>query len=200
MKRWLKICVAAFALTLGLATASTVDVHASSFTYFGNNGTKTYHHKVISYQKYTLNKTYNLKDPWTGASSQVRLYHLYVFHVARSQSRYQTWVKLTGHAHCTNSTSNPVSNLNFENSTMDGLTTVGIMRIFDSTPAGYTFSANASKAPYMLSKTGLPNGKSESFQLLDHSKTATHKLGKTTIWLYITQGFAQYQTLKLNLK
>ena len=65
MKRWLKICVAAFALTLGLATASTVDVHASSFTYFGNNGTKTYHHKVISYQKYTLNKTYNLKDPWT---------------------------------------------------------------------------------------------------------------------------------------
>ncbi|GAX02075.1 hypothetical protein [Secundilactobacillus silagei] len=54
MKKWLKICVADFALVLGLATASTVDVHASSFTYFGNNETKIYHHKVLSYQKYTL--------------------------------------------------------------------------------------------------------------------------------------------------
>ncbi|WP_203651093.1 hypothetical protein [Secundilactobacillus yichangensis] len=206
MKKWLKICVIAFALTLGLVTASTVDAHASSFTYFGNNGTKTYHHKVTSYQKYTLNKTdYNTLEagmtPDTAyRTGKVVFYHMYVFHVSSKVSRYRTWVKLTGRVY---NYSNSPHNAFWRtwNTSLTGYSQYSILKVLTANRSPYfTFSKGTSKSPILLSKEGLAPGKSEGFQLLAHTKTATSRLGKTTVYVYLTDAAAQTKTLKLNLK
>ncbi|MTV82814.1 hypothetical protein [Secundilactobacillus folii] len=201
MKKWLKLCVATLALVLGYTVTSTVNAHASSFTYFGGDGSKTYHHKVISYQKYTLNKTFynsnlDVGDTSTGSTKngKIQLYHLYVFHVSPKVSRYQTWVKLTGHVYNYNNA--PANNV-WGATNMDGITQKYVLQIQDSTPAGYTFSKGTSKSPILFSKKGLAPGDDEGFQLLAHSKTATQRLGQTTINLFMV---GHYKDLKLNLK
>ncbi|MTV81779.1 hypothetical protein [Secundilactobacillus folii] len=201
MKKWLKICLAVFALMLGSTTISTVNAHASSFSYFGSNGTKTYRHKVISYQKYTLNKTFynsnlDVGDTSTGGvkNGKIQLYHLYVFHVSPKVSRYQTWIKITGHVY--NYDNAPTNNV-WGATNMNVITKKYVLRIQDSTSAGYTFSESTSKSPILFSKAGLAPGEDEGFQLLAHSKTATNRLGQTTITLFMV---GHYKNLKLNLK
>ncbi|GAX02080.1 hypothetical protein [Secundilactobacillus silagei] len=226
MKKWLKICVAAFALTLGLAAASTVDAHASSFTYFGNNGTKTYHHKVISYQKYTLNKTYynttNFRyDPATKKTTyipetrigKVVFYHAYVFHVSPKVSRYQTWVKLTGRVY---NYSNSPDNAYWRNYIADydedeDVTPVytqndifgveiGATRSYTRATFDVNFSKGTSKSPVLFSEAGLAPGKSEGFQLLAHTKHQTSRLGNTRLSVALYSYGDQSKNLYLNMK
>jgi len=216
MKKWLKICVAAFALTLGLAAASTVDAHASSFTYFGNNGTKTYHHKVISYQKYTLNKTYynttNFRyDPATKKTTyipetrigKVVFYHAYVFHVSPKVSRYQTWVKLTGRVY--NNSNSPANAYWREYDDADDDSDVSysqnnIFTVISRSTYDYYFSKGTSKSPVLFSQAGLVPGKSEGFQLLAHSKYPTSRLGKTTLVARLYCDGDKMKAFNLNMK
>ena len=219
MKKWLKICVAAFALVLGLATASTVDAHASSFTYFGNNGTKIYHHKVLSYQKYTLNKTtYNtityLIDPITKKTTyipktnigKVVFYHAYVFHVSPKVSRYPTWVKLTGRVDNYAISPDHVYFREYNRDLNDDGDPQGYSQnsIFDVVPSkitfDYNFSKGTSKGPALFSKAGLAPGQSEGFQLLAHAKYPTSRLGETMLRVYLYSQQDQIKILYVNMK
>lgn len=215
MKKWLKICVATFAMTLGLAAALTVDAHASSFTYFGNNGTKTYHHKVISYQKYTLNKTYyntltggvdprikaNIPAP-KDSIGKVVFYHAYVFHVSPKVSRYQTWVKLTGRVY---NYSNSPANAYWREYQGDGddgdytYSQNNILTVISDTYDFY-FSKGTSKSPVLFSKAGLAPGKSEGFQLLAHSKHPTTRLGDTRLVARLYCNSDQLKAFNVNMK
>lgn len=219
MKRWLKICAATFALALGLTAASTINANAKSFTYFGNNGSKTYHHKVISYQKYTLNKTYYNTttftiDPKTGATTtipetkigKVKFYHVYVFHVSPKVSRYQTWIKVTGNvSNYSSSPANAYWREYFEDNDDDtprGYTQNNTLSIIPNNNINFdfNFSKGTSKSPLLLSKTGLAPGKSEGFQLLAHAKYPTSRLKKTTIVTRLWSQGEQSKELHLNLK
>ncbi|MCY9807369.1 hypothetical protein OXT66_07460 [Lentilactobacillus senioris] len=83
MKKIIRFSLALFMALLVLGTGAK-GTSAKSFTY-ANNKHKTYQ----SVQTYKINKTY--KTPHSG---YLKLKKIYVYHVSKAKSKYQTWVKV----------------------------------------------------------------------------------------------------------
>lgn len=175
-----------------LATATPAMARAKKFVYYINDGQTYYHKQYKSMNKYTLNKTFGVKY-----SSKVKIKHLYVFHVSPMNSRYQTWVKVTGTL--------------YNNGTQE----LDLGKLDDSStyqPDHYTSfnTANAGKIPFAYDSSSsigdsTYSHEKENFQLLYHIKNKTGKLGPSQLTIHTTyndSGNLVYssKTLKLNLK
>lgn len=188
-------CVAFFSMF-----STSKPAQASSFSYYANDGTKVLHKSVMNYQKYSLNKSYSI-----AFHSKANLYNLYVYHVSLKNSRYQTWVKLTGRIYNNSGDTSDAGHVIFGTSTMTGISRKYVMQLTNSTKTNFAFSPSTSYAPLLLDSDpvtgGLLTGKSEGFQLLMHSKAKTTKLGKTQMVVCaISSGGSTYKQFSLNLK
>lgn len=174
-----KVVVASLAgvsLLGGLVVVNTpVSAKAKTFKYY--DSTSVHHKKYQSMNKYTLNKKFAVRY-----SGEVKLNHLYVFHVSPMRSKYQTWVKVTGTLN-NQSTGNlalgaskkgDYGNYDYvRNSELSLQTSIPLQKTWSSTgsPVG---------VPYV---NGIDSHTKQKFELLLHTPKATGKLGAATLKL-----------------
>lgn len=187
-------------LTLGLlGSAPSAQAKSHYFNTYRHNNQKVH-------KRYTSKKSYNFNKTFTFAHhDKLKMSHVYVYQVAKKDSKYRTWVKITGTA----SNQGSHGKFRFGRDSLNGLTTAGIAGFTDTT-LNFTFSPATSKSPRMLStvtnpqnvtSNGLAPHKSEHFELLLHAKQPVKKLGKVTFHVRVATPGQLYQgqsSLNLN--
>ncbi|HIW71398.1 MAG TPA: hypothetical protein H9875_02100 [Candidatus Levilactobacillus faecigallinarum] len=169
-------------LILGTVAASLMgaphvaQANQQYFNVYQDNAKKQ--HKV-----YTSKKRYDFKQTFTfDQDYQLKMRHVYVYQVAKKQSRYRTWMKVTGTA--TNRSKH--GEFRFGRYSINGVTNRNVVVLKD-TSLNFVFSPGTSKSPQMLSTivnhedytdNGLRHGKSEKFELLLHSKKPVKRVGR----------------------
>ncbi|WP_203638989.1 hypothetical protein [Levilactobacillus wangkuiensis] len=160
-----------------LATATPAMAKAKKFVYFSSDS--PIHKQYKSMNKYTLNKTFAVKY-----SSKIKIKHLYVFHVSPMNSRYQTWVKVTGTI--------------YDNGTSD--IELSGQGLYD--PITFLDTANAGKISAALDSSnffGVASHSKQNFQLLYHIKDKTNKLGASKLTIRTVYDNSAYTSKKLKL-
>ena len=170
-----------------LATSTPATAKTKKFFYYVDNGPSGYHKKYQSMNKYTLNKTFRVRY-----SSKVKIKHLYVFHVSPLNSRYQTWVKVTGTLYDHGTAELALGGESDDPGWGDRISSLK--------------SANAGQIPFAFFSSNTGDGVFSpdklNFQLLYHTKNKTAKLGQSKLTILTTYGIDVYnsKTLNLNLK
>ncbi|MFD1421395.1 hypothetical protein [Lactiplantibacillus songbeiensis] len=168
--------LAGVSLLGGLVVTSTPAMAKSkTFKYYDNNSSKHYK-KYQSMNKYTLNKKFTVRY-----SGTVKINHIYVFHVSPMRSKYQTWVKVSGRL-TNNSTGRIALGKSAHYSDSDDYYYVPNSEISLATSVPLKASKALSFGPIGDSwNDGLGSHYWEKFDLILHTKSATSKLGASTL-------------------
>jgi len=178
-----------------LASTTPAMAKAKKFVYY-QNAFWPVHKEYKSMNKYTINKTLSVRY-----SSKLKIKHLYVFHVSPMNSRYQTWVKVTGSLN-----DKGTKGLELSGKDQNGG--------YYTEDASWLTTANAGNIPFFSSVSSMSSALSHdksSFELLYHIANKTGKLGKTKLNIQTvyrdedpqygsSSGAHTNKTLNLNLK